>query len=146
MASMRIPTGLKKYDIEDMEGNVLDCFYFNPTDVDIVDRYQESVEKIEMKLEEIAKMEELANDDIDSVCKMHKLLRPVLCKAIDDIFKTNISEKFFSIMSPFTLFEDGTMFYEIVLMEIAKIIEEECNQRLKKVDVRISKYTSKYRK
>lgn len=137
---INVPTGLKKYDIADLEGNVLSSFYFNPADVDIVSRYDKAMENFERKVEDIQKVE------MDSLSEKYENMKSIAYEMIDEIFNSNVAEKFFSIMSPFSLMEDGKSFLEVVIHAIGKVIENENGQRVQKADLKISKYTSKYRK
>lgn len=137
---INVPTGLKKYDIADLEGNVLSSFYFNPADVDIVSRYDQAMNNFEKRVGEIQKIE------MDSLSEKYESMKSIAYEMIDEIFNSNVAEKFFSIMSPFSLMEDGRSFLEVVVQAIGKVIENENGQRVKKADLKISKYTSKYKK
>ena len=137
---INVPTGLKKYDIADMEGNVLSSFYFNPADVDIVSRYEKAMDDFEDKITGLQKIE------AESLSERYEKMKSIAYEMIDEIFNSNVAEKFFSIMSPFSLMEDGRSFLEVVIQAIGKVIENENGQRIKKADLKISKLTSKYRK
>lgn len=137
---INVPTGLKKYDIADLDGNVLGSFYFNPADVDIVSRYDKAMESFEKKIEEVQSV------NIESLSEKYEKMKSIAYEMIDDIFNSNVAEKFFSIMSPFSLMEDGRSFLEVVVQAIGKVIENENGQRVKKAEIKISKVTAKYRK
>ena len=137
---INVPTGLKKYDIADLDGNVLGSFYFNPADVDIVSRYDKAMESFEKKIEEVQSV------NIESLSEKYEKMKSIAYEMIDDIFNSNVAEKFFSIMSPFSLMEDGRRFLEVVVQAIGKVIENENGQRVKKAEIKISKVTAKYRK
>ena len=113
---INVPTGLKKYDIADLDGNVLGSFYFNPADVDIVSRYDKAMESFEKKIEEVQSV------NIESLSEKYEKMKSIAYEMIDDIFNSNVAEKFFSIMSPFSLMEDGRSFLEVVVQAIGKVI------------------------
>lgn len=137
---INVSTGLKTYDIADMDGNILCSFSFNPADVDIVERYDKAMADFESKIKDIKNSE--AESFVDQSKKMKKLAYDM----VDEIFNADIASKFFSIMSPLTPMEDGTLFLEDVITKIGKVIEKEVGARVKKADLKISKHTAKYRK
>lgn len=137
---INVSTGLKTYDIADMDGKILSSFSFNPADVDIVERYDKAMAEFESKIINIQNLE------TESVSEKWKKMKELACDMIDEIFNADIASNFFSIMSPFTPTEDGIFFLEVVLTEIGKVIEKEVGARVKKADLRISKHTAKYRK
>jgi hypothetical protein len=56
-----------------------------------------------------------------------------------------VSEAFFSIVNPFTPV-NGRFFCEQVLDVLGAYIEKQFDAEVKKIDKRVSKYTSKYHK
>ncbi len=137
---INVSTGLKTYDIADMSGNILGSFSFNPADVDIVERYDKAMAEFESKIINIQSLE------AESVSEKYKKMKELAYDMVDGIFNADVSSKFFSIMSPFTLMEDGKSFLEVTISAIGKVIENEVGVRVKKADLRISKHTAKYRK
>lgn len=137
---INVSTGLKTYDIADMSGNKLSSFSFNPADVDIVERYEKFMSEFEYKIGNIQSLEE------ESVIEKYKKMKELAYDMIDGIFNADVSSKFFSIMSPFTIMEDGRSFLEVAITAIGKVIENEVGIRVKKADLKISKHTAKYRK
>ena len=56
-----------------------------------------------------------------------------------------MSEKFFSITSPFTVLDGGQFFVENVINAIRGVIEQKRNVKLEAVQRRVDKYTAKYK-
>lgn len=137
---INVSTGLKTYDIADMDGNILCSFSFNPADVDIVERYDKAMADFESKIKDIK------NSETESFVDQSKKMKKLAYDMVDEIFNADIASKFFSIMSPLTPMEDGTLFLEDVITKIGKVIEKEVGARVKKADLKISKHTAKYRK
>ena len=137
---INVSTGLKTYDIADMSGNILCSFSFNPADVDIVERYDKAMTEFESRIKDIK------NSETESFVDQSKKLKKLAYDMVDEIFNADIASKFFSIMSPLTPMEDGTLFLEDVIVKIGKVIEKEVGARVKKADLKISKHTAKYRK
>ena len=123
-----------------MDGNILCSFSFNPADVDIVERYDKAMADFESKIKDIK------NSETESFVEQSKKIKKLAYDMVDEIFNADIASKFFSIMSPLTPMEDGTLFLEDVITKIGKVIEKEVGARVKKADLRISKHTAKYRK
>ena len=137
---INVSTGLKTYDIADMSGNILSSFSFNPADVDIVERYDKAMAEFESKIGNIQSLE------AESVSEKYKKMKELAYDMVDGIFNADLASKFFSIMSPVTLMEDGRSFLEVTITAIGKVIENEVGVRVKKADLKISKHTAKYRK
>ena len=137
---INVSTGLKTYDIADMDGKILSSFSFNPADVDIVERYDKAMAEFESKIGNIQSLE------AESVGEKYKKMKELAYDMVDGIFNADVASKFFSIMSPFTLMEDGRSFLEVTITAIGKVIENEVGVRVKKADLKISKHTAKYRK
>ena len=123
-----------------MSGNILCSFSFNPADVDIVERYDKAMTEFESRIKDIK------NSETESFVDQSKKLKKLAYDMVDEIFNADIASKFFSIMSPLTPMEDGTLFLEDVIVKIGKVIEKEVGARVKKADLKISKHTAKYRK
>lgn len=133
-----VNNGLKTYDIADQDGNILGQFSFNPSDTGIVKRYDVAIEKFEKVFEELQGLEKTKSVDI-----LEKLDSKAY-ELIDGIFNANIAENFFSIMGPFSPLANGQFFIENVIDAIGQAFEMETGERVKKVNSKIKKHTSKY--
>lgn len=118
-------------EIVDSDGNVTGHFRWNPTDLDIVKRFDKVVDffnALEVKdsnADEVAEaIKEQANYLLDSP------------DAAENLFTCN----------PLTPRADGTYYFEYVFNTLADFIKSELNVRVPKVTKRIQKYTAKYEK
>lgn len=135
MNKVKIDTGAKSFEIEDLDGNVLGVFRFVPSDPGILNRYRECAEFFN-------NLQELIGDR-----EPEEYLPDLEAKAaekIDLLFGAPVAENFFKIASPFTMLEDGRVYAEAVIEVVGTIIEKEISVRQKKVDARMKKYTAKY--
>ena len=94
-----IDDGSQRIPIENMNGDEIGVFYFHPTDVGIIERYNETMSKFD---EIVAPLEEIdinadgtadANDE--AAAKALKEAEKRLYEACDYIFGGNMSEAFF---------------------------------------------------
>lgn len=130
-----INDGYKTYDIENQDGKLLGQFSFNPSDTNIVKRHLEVVEHLE-KLE----IPDNGTDLSDALQSIEK----VIYEEINYLLDSDIAEKFFSIMGPLSPLASGQFFIETVMDAIGQIIQMETGERVKKIDGKIKKHTSKY--
>lgn len=133
-----IDDGKKTYTIKNMDGEVVGRFRFNPTDINIRKRYSLVVSE----LENIGnRLSEIEDDNIDDV--LDRAEEDIKAQ-IDFLFDSNVSSEFFSITSPFSIMANGEYFFVNVIDCIAKIVESETGERMKKLKAKVSKYTKKY--
>lgn len=136
---IKIDDGFKTYDIVNQNDKVLGQFSFNPSDTDIVKRYNKAVENFQTVFEEIGKVQDESN--IEEV--INKLDEKTY-EFIDSIFNAEVSQNFFSIMGPFSPLASGQLFVESVIDAIGQAIQAETGERVKKINKKIQKHTSKY--
>lgn len=129
-----INDGYKTYDIENQDGKLLGQFSFNPSDTNIVHRHAEVVEALE-KLE--------IPDGKDLVSTLGEIEK-VLYEKINYLLDSDVAESFFSIMGPLSPLANGQFFIETVLDAIGQAIQAETGERVKKINGKIRKHTSKY--
>ena len=118
-------------EIVDSDGNVTGRFRWNPADMDIVKRFEKTVDFFNSL--------ELKDGDIDSVSGAIKEQVNFLLDSPD------AAETLFSC-NPLTPRSDGTYYFEYVFNALADFIKSELNVRVTKVTKRIKKYTDKYEK
>lgn len=134
-----IDDGLKTYDIQNKEGKLLGQFSFNPSDTNIVHRHAEVVEALE-KLE----LDISSTEDKASLDEAFKAVESVVYEKIDYLFNTPVAKDFFCIMGPFSPLASGQYFIESVIDAIGQAISAETGARVKKINSKIQKHTSKY--
>lgn len=135
---IKIDDGSEVFDIVNIRGELLGQFTFIPSDFDLVKRYEDTVEAFEKMQTELQEKENPSLDDIKELDKR-------MGEQVDYLFHAHVSEKFFSITSPFTMLNSGQFFVENVINAIRSVIEEKRNVKLKAVQNHMKKYTAKYK-
>ena len=133
-----IDDGLKRFTFSNNDGEVFAEFSFNPADTSIIERYEDVVEafnKIEIKGENGDEMKE-------SILAISDTFK----EQFNYLLNRDVSEGLFKVYSPITIFANGDFFAEVILTQVAKIIEKEYDVRLQKKAKKIEKYTKKYHK
>lgn len=118
-------------EIVDSDGNVTGRFRWNPADMDIVKRFEKTVDFFNSL--------EIKDGDIDSVSDAIKEQMNYLLDSPD------ASESLF-LCNPLSPRSDGTYYFEYVFNTLSDFIKAELNVRVPKVTQRIKKYTDKYEK
>lgn len=136
MERIQINDGSKCYEIVNQNDKVLGVFTFNPSDMNIIDKYNDVVESLKTATEKMSTGKE------EELTEASSLIR----EKMDILFGEDTSRTFFSITGPLTPLSNGQLFVENVLEAIGAIVEKEMNVRVKKVRERMDKYTAKYNK
>lgn len=136
MERIQINDGSKSYEIVNQNDKVLGVFTFNPSDMNIIDKYNDVVESLKTATEKMSTGKE------EGLTEASSLIR----EKMDILFGEDTSKTFFSITGPLTPLSNGQLFVENVLEAIGAIVEKEMNVRVKKVRERMDKYTAKYNK
>ena len=122
---IKINDGFKTYDIQNQDGKLLGQFSFNPADTNIIKRYNDAVENAD-------------------TAEVYKKLDEKTYELIDGIFNADVASNFFQIMGPFSPLANGEFFVASVIGAIGQALESELGERVKKVNSKINKHTSKY--
>lgn len=138
---IKINDGYKTYDIVNQEDKLLGQFSFNPSDTNIIKRYNDAIEKFENVFEEFKGMDESTETE-----EIIKKLDEKTCELIDGIFNADVSSNFFNIMGPFSPLASGQFYVATVIEAIGQALEAEIGERVKKMRSKINKHTSKYHK
>ena len=136
---IKIDDGYKTYDIVNQDDKLLGQFSFNPSDTKIIHRHAEVVEALE-KLE----LDISAKKDETSLDEAFKAVEAVVYEKINYLLNADVAENFFSIMGPFSPLASGQYFIESVIDAIGQAISAETGARVKKINSKIQKHTSKY--
>ena len=127
---------LETIEIKNSKGEVTGEFLWNPTDFDIIKRYDKVREYFE-------NMKTDGNDaDEDAAMKISDDIK----ENFDYLLNSKASETLFKNCNPLTPRGNGELYAEYVLNIIVKFIEKEMDTRLKKAKTRADKYTKKYHK
>ena len=139
MASIKIETGLKTYDIEDEHGNVRGQITLNPKDIGFFNRAQKMRDKILHYMDSI----DWNNNDKtdDEILIIFDTTDKIIKKEIDDLFGQGTSDIIFGTQSSLSTI-NGISFVERFLTTFMPIIESEFKEELKNSSNRIDKYVS----
>ena len=135
MASIKVSTGLKVYDIEDENGNVRGQISFNPSDLGFYDRATQFYDDMQTMVDSIE------NDDsivgMEKVSAADKAMKEKLNQLFDD---ENASRVVFGNQNCFNTL-NGVSFVERFLNAFMPIIKKEFEKEKKNSQKRIEKYT-----
>ena len=139
MASIKIETGLKTYDIEDEHGNIRGQITLNPKDMGFFRRAQKMRDKILHYMDSI----DWNNNDKtdDEILIIFDTTDKIIKKEIDDLFGQGTSDIIFGTQSSLSTI-NGISFVERFLTTLMPIIESEFKEELKNSSNRIDKYVS----
>ena len=135
MASIKVSTGLKVYDIEYENGNVRGQISFNPSDLGFYDRATQFYDDMQTMVDSIE------NDDsivgMEKVSAADKMMKEKLNQLFDD---ENASKVVFGNQNCFNTL-NGVSFVERFLNAFMPIIKKEFEKEQKNSQKRIEKYT-----
>lgn len=118
-------------EIVDSNGNVTGHFRWNPSDLDIVKRFDSVVNFFNSM-----QVNENNADEISEAIKNQANYLLDSPDAAEELFHCN----------PLTPRSDGTYYFEYVFNTLAEFVKSELNVRVPKVTSRMKKYTAKYEK
>lgn len=131
---LTIDTGLKTYTVKNTQGKKIGELVFNPTDTDIIKRYDEVISKLD-QYESLIK----ENNGPESVVMVSDRIK----QDITYIINGDSDIAFFSVQSPLTMI-NGKFYFENVLETISAVIKREFNIEMQKTTKRIKQYTGSY--
>ena len=124
---------LETIEIKNSKGEATGEFLWNPTDFDIIKRYDKVREYFE-------NMKTDGDTDENAAMKISDDIK----ENFDYLLNSKASETLFKNCNPLTPRGNGELYAEYVLNIIVKFIEKEMDTRLKKAKTRADKYTKKY--
>lgn len=133
--------------IKDASGRVLSEFSFNPSDANIAARYEDFVKAMAGLGDKIQEYED-ANKDSSAFDKakgiLEELKKEIYCE-FDKFLAANVSESIFSVMHPLSPTPYG-YYMNFILKQVLEAINKSTDAKIKKMDAKVAKYTSKYRR
>lgn len=144
-----IDDGSVKVPIHNKHGEEIGVFYFRPTDIGIVDRYNQMVDKfdaITAPLESVNINADGTADAADAIGveALHEAEKR-LYEACDFMFGGNMSEAFFGKMHPFSPV-NGAFYCETAIEAVGKFIAAQFSRETGKISRRVNRYTKGYSK
>lgn len=144
--SITVDDGFQRIPINNKYGDEIGVFYFNPTDIGIIERYNTLADTFDAITEPLQAVDDSANDtDEEKEAKQLEALNEAtkrLYAAVDKLFGGNAAEAFFGKVHPFSPV-DGNFYCETVLQTVGKFISEQFDMETKKMSARVEKYTNR---
>ncbi len=141
-----VDDGYRKVPIMNNHGEEIGVFYFNPSDIGIIERYNklattfdEITAPLEKEVPEGATEEE--KDAFNLECLNEASQR--LYDACDELFGGDFSKAFFGRTNPFSP-ANGRFYCESALESVGNLISQVFDSEVKKIKSRVEKYTAKY--
>lgn len=138
MERIKIDDGSKSYELVNHEDRVIGTFTFNPSDTNIVQKYDAVIEQLETYFDQIK-----GGEFTES---LFREAQDTIVDKFSELVGEDASKTFFSICGPFTPMQNGNLYLETVIEAVGGIIEKETQKRMKKVQTRMDKYLEGYKK
>ncbi len=138
MERIKIDDGSKSYEIVNTEDRLIGTFTFNPSDTNIVQKYDAVVDSLDKYFDEIKG----ANFTKESFIAA----QDAIIDKFSELVGEDASKTFFSICGPFTPMQNGNLYLQNVIEAVAGIIEKETQKRMKNVQSKMDKYLEGYKK
>lgn len=142
-----VDDGSRRVPIKNTQGEEIGVFYFRPTDVGIIERYNAMLDKWDDIVEplrgvDISATGEADSDDPAQIAAL-KEAEKRLFEAVDYMFGGNMSEAFFGKMHPFS--PVGGRFYAEHAIEAAgEYVNAQIDAEAAQMAKRVEKYTAEY--
>lgn len=143
-----VDDGTVRESIRNKHGEEIGVFYFRPTDIGIIDRYNSMIENFKKIIAPLENMSIGADGSVEEDDeKLQELMQEAknsLFEACNFLFDGNFAEAFFGSMHPFS-FVNGRFYCENVIEAVGEYISRQCNREVKKMNNRVNRYTHGYR-
>lgn len=144
-----VDDGSQRVSIKNTYGDEIGVFYFRPTDLGIVERYNKMVSSFEHITEPL----ESVNIGVDGEAEGNNQAeidalneaKERLYEAVNGLLGGNAAEAFFGSMHPFSPV-NGLFYCEIALENLGKYISAQFDAETAKFNKRVEKYVKKYKK
>ncbi len=141
-----VKTGLKTFpiEVEDIEGGVINL-RFNPTDQNILIRFEEFNKILQEKLDELPsgkiQLDEDGQPKLPEVAERAREISDLVFESYNNIFGEGTAKELFKYCHPMTI-RDGEPFAVSIAKVVAQIIRDNVKLEQRKYD----KYMKKYAK
>ena len=141
-----VDDGRRRVPITNIYGDEIGVFYFNPTDMNIIERYNKLAKSFDTILEPLEQIKDDSdNEDANNIrMEAYKEAENRLNEAINELFGADASGAFFGNVNPFSP-NEGKFYCERVLEVVGKYIADQFKVETEKLNSRIDKYTRKYK-
>ena len=144
--SITVDDGYKRVPITNNYGDEVGIFYFNPTDIGIIERYNRLAETFDSITEPLQALNEAADgEDSNSDTRQLEALKEAeerLYAAVNELFGGDFAGAFFGKVNPFSPV-DGSFYCEVALRSVGEFISQQFDSETAKFAERVSKYTNR---
>ena len=132
--------------IRNQNGEEMGTFRFNPTDINVVNRYNEMADKFEEILQPLVNFDIDSNGEAGDMAAVDALntAENGIIDLFDYVFDGNSRESFFKTIHAFAP-TNGKFYCEVVYEAIGNFISKSFEQETKKLRFRVQNYTHGYR-
>lgn len=145
--NISVDDGMRAIPVTNKMGRTIGTFYFRPTDIGIVNRYNEVIAKVPdifKPLEEV-NINTDGTADTDAEMSVINEAESKLYELCDYLFGGNLSEAFFGSMHPFSPLESGVFYCENALDGVGNFIAAQFQSSVKSLEKRLNRYTNGYK-
>lgn len=143
-----VDDGTEKVPITNKFGEKLGEFYVRPTDIGIIDRYNDFVKNFDTVLEPLKQVgvnpDGTAKDGDKESEEALREAKERLTEKLDALFDGNFSQVFFGRMNPFSLVNGG-FYCETALEVVGNYISQRFDHEVDRFQRRVDKYTHGYK-
>lgn len=142
-----VDDGTVRVPVKNKQGEEIGVFYFRPTDINIIKRYNEVIDKFDnivAPLENVGISSDGTAQDMNDQAAIEALkdAETRLFEATDYLFGGNMSEAFFGKMNPFSPV-NGHFYCESAINAVGSFINTQFDRETKKISSRVSRYTKR---
>ena len=133
--------------IKDHTGKVLSEFSFNPSDANIVGRYEEFVKGLEDLKNQIQAYEDSTDkESYDKNVGKLQVINEGINEKVNYLLNADVAGSIFSVMGPLSPLPSGDYYFTFILDQIGKKITNATGARMQKIEMKVKKHTAKYHK
>lgn len=136
-----VDDGRKAVPIRNSLGEEVGVFYFNPTDIGIIERFKKASEKFSYVVKPLNDLSDDASEDEQFGALAEAKTR--LFTVCNELFGGNLAEAFFGSVEPFSP-SDGKFYCENVLNAVSDYVSRQFDTETAKINARVQKYTKDY--
>lgn len=146
---IQVDDGIRMVPIKNMQGEEIGVFFFRPTDLGIIDRYNRMIDKFD-KITEPLENVSISSDGTAGEMASEEEIRALheaeerLYDVLNEMFDGNMAEAFFGKMHPFSPV-NGNFYCENAIEAVGAFISAQFETETKKMNKRVNKYTKGYK-
>ena len=144
--NITVDDGTERVPVLNTQGKEIGVFYFNPTDLGYIDRYNELVSQFPDIVKPLTELDINENGEGDDEKTIEALgeAKQKLFELCDNLFGGNFSEAFFGTIHPFSPVSGGQFYCENAINAVGEFIINRFSGRVLDINNRVKKYTRSY--